>query len=77
MEKKIVVDIKKGFISYYDLKYILGDFCFCNETKRAEILAINRTHIIFKGGYGLSIYHFIKMNFNENIPRNKIEIILI
>ena len=77
METKIVVDIKKGFISYFDLKYSLGDFCLCQEARRGEILAINRRDIVFKGGYSLSIFQFIKLNFHENIPRKNIDFILI
>ena len=77
MDKKIVVDIKKGFISSIDIKYCIGDFCLCQEVKRAEILAINRRHIIYKGGYSLSIFQFCLINFNEHIPKKNIEIILI
>ena len=77
MDKKIVVDIKKGFISFIDKKYCIGDFSFCQEARRAEIFAINRTHVIFKGGYCLSIFQFCLINFNEHIPKKYIEIILI
>ena len=77
METKFLVDIKKGFISSIDIKYCIGDFCLCQEDRRAEILAINRTHIIYKGGYSLSIFQFCLINFNEHIAKKHIEIILI
>jgi len=85
-ESNIIVDIKDGSISYFTyfnqnlilkLKYRTGDFAYHQEFKRESILAINRHHVIFKNDFCLTLNLFCKLNFNENIRKKDIEIILI
>ena len=85
-EDNVIVDIKDGSISYFtyfnkNLKNVLiyrtKDFAYHQEFKRESILAINRHHVIFKNDFCLTLNLFCKLNFNENIMKKDIEIILI